>query len=123
MVSFLLVIVNDIQFFLSNDEVAELRIITDILINAQITDAFSGSVCEYLFAGAILINAKWLCYKELKKYNFQYWEFENFGEVHLLIEQAMEQRMDVSKNRELVWKLRSWEHCAPKWQKVYKRMW
>lgn len=112
----------DIQSFLSNDEVAELRIITDIFINAQITDAFSGSVCEYLFAGAILINAKWLCYKEFKKYNFQYLEFENFDEVHLLIEQAMEQRMDVSKNRELVWKLRSWEHCAAKWQKVYKRM-
>lgn len=111
-----------IQHFLSNDEVAELRIITDIFINAQTTDAFSGSVCEYLFANTILINAKWLRYKEFEKYNFQYLEFQSFNEIPLLISQVMEKEIDVSKNKELVWKLRSWEYCAPRWKEIYKRM-
>jgi len=111
-----------IQHFLSNDEVAELRIITDIFINAQTTDAFSGSVCEYLFANTMLINAKWLRYKEFEKYNFQYLEFQCFNEIPLLISQVMENEIDVSKNKELVWKLRSWEYCAPRWKEIYKRM-
>lgn len=112
----------DIQSFLSNEEVAELRIITDIFINAQTTDAFSGSVCEYMFADTVLINAKWLRYREFNKYDFEYLEFKNFNEIHLLIKQAMEQKIDISKNRELVWKLRSWECCAPIWKWIYKRM-
>lgn len=112
----------NIQYFLSNDEVAELRIMTDIFINAQTTDAFSGSVCEYLFADTVLINAEWLHYKEFEKYDFQYLEFGNFDEIYLLVKQAMEQEIDTSKNKELVWRLRSWEYCAPKWQKVYKRV-
>lgn len=112
----------EIQRFLENEEVAELRMLTDIFINAQSTDAFSGSVCENLFAGTLLINARWLRYKELEKYHFKYLEFEDFSEINRLIKLAMEQKMDLSKNRELVWKLRSWQHCSPQWEDVYRRM-
>ncbi len=112
----------DIQHFLSNSEVAELRIMTDIFINAQTTDAFSGSVCEYLFADTIIINAKWLLYKEFEKYDFQYLEFESFDDIPLLIQKVVEQEIDTFKNKELVWKLRSWEHCDSKWEKIYRRM-
>nr|WP_302141924.1 hypothetical protein [uncultured Schaedlerella sp.] len=112
----------DIQRFLTDGEVAELRIVTDIYINAQTTDAFSGSVCENLFAGTVLVNAEWLRYKEFEKYDFQYLEFGEFGEIAGLIRRILEQKPDVSSNEKLVWGLRSWERCAPKWEKVYRRM-
>ena len=111
-----------IQDFLSDDEVAELRIMTDIFINAQTTDAFSGSVCENLFAGTKLINAEWLRYQEFNENDFKYLEFKNFNEIGLLIKSLMEQPFDTSINKELVWRLRSWEYCAPKWKKVFNRL-
>lgn len=112
----------DVQSFLSNEEVAELRIITDIFINAQVTDAFSGSVCENLFADTVLINAGWLRYKELEMYPFEYLEFGKFNEVEELIKAVLERKPDTSSNRELVWKLRSWECCSLQWEKVYRRV-
>lgn len=112
----------DIQHFLTDDEVAEIRILTDIYINAQITDAFSGSVCEYLFAGTVLINAKWLHYREFEKYNFSYLEFENFNDINEIVKKVLKGKIDLERNKALIWKLRSWESCSPKWDKIYKRM-
>lgn len=109
-----------IQNYLADEEVAELRIMTDIFINSQTTDAFSGSVCENLFSGTILINARWLRYQEFKDYDFQYLEFKNMDEIGNLIKIAMEKKIDVLKNRRLVWQLRSWECCAPKWQRMFQ---
>ena len=111
-----------IRNYLTDEEVADLRIMTDIYINAQMTDAFSGSVCENLFAGTILINAKWLCYQEFKDHDFQYLEFKNMGEIDQLIKLAMGTGIDVSKNKSLVWQLRSWECCEPKWQRIYQSL-
>ena len=108
--------------FMSDSEVADIRIITDIYVNAQITDAFSGSVCENLFSGTVLINAKWLRYQEFKDYDFKFLEFENFEEINQLIKVAMERQIDVSSNKELVWQLRSWECCAPKWERMYQSL-
>ncbi len=111
-----------LRHYLTNEEVADLRIMTDIYINAQTTDAFSGSVCENLFAGTILINAEWLRYQEFKDYDFQYLEFQDMDEIGRLVQTAMEKKIDVSKNRKLVWRLRSWECCAPKWQRMFQRL-
>lgn len=111
-----------IRDFLSDEEVADLRITTDIFINAQTTDAFSGSVCENLFAGTILINAEWLRYQEFKENDFKYLEFKNFNEIGVLINNSIERPFDTSINKELVWRLRSWEYCAPKWEKVFHRL-
>lgn len=109
-----------IRHFLDDYEVADLRIMTDIYVNAQTTDAFSGSVCENLFAGTILINAKWLRYQEFKDYNFKFLEFRKIDEIGQLIKIAMKNEMDVSENKELVWQLRSWECCEPKWERMFQ---
>jgi glycosyltransferase involved in cell wall biosynthesis len=111
-----------IQKFLSDDEVAELRIITDLFINAQTTDAFSGSVCENLFAGTLLINASWLKYKELEKYNFQYIEFDDFDELGDKIYESLQWKFDSSINKRLILNLRSWKSCAQKWEQVYSEV-
>lgn len=112
----------EIHNFLTNDEVADLRIMTNIYINAQTTDAFSGSVCENLFSESLLINAGWLRYKEFEEYGFKYLEFMDISEIGGLIRKAMDQGLDVSCNKELVWQLRSWECCAPRWENAYRRI-
>lgn len=111
-----------VQQFLTEEQVADLRIITDIFINAQTTDAFSGTVCENMYAGTLLLNAKWLCYQEFKEHDFHYLEFQDINDIGLLIETVLEQKADVAKNKELIWQLRSWECCARKWQKVYHKV-
>ena len=111
-----------IDSFLSDEEIADLRIVTDIFIHAQLTDAFSGSICENLFAGTILLNARWLRYQEFVDYNFKYLEFEEIDEVAQIIKEVLEHGFDVSGNSNLIWKLRSWDACMPKWKRIYRKV-
>src|SRR5690606_2459589 len=50
---------------LSDVDVAKLRIETDITINIQISDAFSASLQEHLFAQNLLLVGDWLPYQIL----------------------------------------------------------
>lgn len=45
---------------LSENEIAKLRIETDIVINMQISDSLSSSLLEHLFAGNVLLLGNWL---------------------------------------------------------------
>lgn len=54
--------------FYDFEEVAKLRILTDILINVQPSDQFSGSMQETLYGGGYILTGNWLPYQTLKKY-------------------------------------------------------
>lgn len=54
--------------YLTSQDLAVLRLITDITINIQITDGFSASIRESLYAGNILIIGEWLPYDEIKEW-------------------------------------------------------
>lgn len=46
----------------SNDQIAEIRIISDIVINIQVSDQASASLLEHLYAGSVVIAGDWLPY-------------------------------------------------------------
>ncbi|MGN6342759.1 MAG: hypothetical protein ACTHML_17425 [Ginsengibacter sp.] len=52
--------------FLSDEEVAHLRKATDLMVQIPVTDAFSSSLREHLFAQNIVIAGSWLPYQSLK---------------------------------------------------------
>lgn len=109
-----------VEFFeeyLPDEDIAIIRLATDIYINAQKTDAFSGSVCENLYGGCILINADWLMYEEFKKEPFDFITFKQFSELRGIIQKIIQNEISVDKmrNEQLIWKMRSWEICKEKW--------
>lgn len=112
----------EFERFQTPEEAAEFRLLADIYINAQTTDAFSGSVCEYLSAGTVLLNARWLRYREFEKGKFHYVEFTDFADLTKQLERTLKEKPEVCGNREAVWKLRSWERCLPRWEQVYQMM-
>ncbi len=54
-----------LEQFLSFENAAKLRLLTDVLINIQPTDQFSGSMQESLYAGAQVLTGTWLPYQML----------------------------------------------------------
>ena len=58
--------------YLSVEQVASLRLITDLFIHIQITDAYNASLQEFLLAGTECINGKWLEYPTLTHYGNPY---------------------------------------------------
>jgi hypothetical protein len=57
---------------LSENELADLRLMSDIALNIQITDAFSSSLVEHIYAGSTLVVGKWLPYSVFSKYGIRY---------------------------------------------------
>ncbi len=58
--------------FLSNDKVSILRKASDIMIQLQEHDQFSGSMQEYIFSNNIVITGEWLPYETLKENEVYY---------------------------------------------------
>jgi len=69
--------------FLSLDEVAKLRVNSDIMIQMNKSDGFNTSVREALYAENILISAVWLPYSLLRLENIFFYEtdFAKLGET------------------------------------------
>ncbi len=108
--------------FLTEEMISMLRIAADIYINAQTTDAFSGSVCEFLFADTVLVNAGWLHYKELDQYHISYVEFHEFHDLPDRIRACIDRKYDVDirHNKKIIEQLRRWSYLIPKWKELYR---
>lgn len=109
--------------YLSDGEVVDVRLATDIYINAQVTDALSGSVCENLYCGNTLLNAAWLTYTEFTEDPPDCIPFQAFDELPGCVLTALQKgcRVDAAHNRALIYSLRSWEACAAAWDGAFDR--
>lgn len=74
-----------IEGYLSEDEVAKLRLVCDILVHAQPTDGASASLRECLYCGAIVINGDWLPYDNIPDYHSRVIEYSKIEELTNLV--------------------------------------
>lgn len=110
--------------FMDDREVAILRLISDIMINVQISDQFSGSMQETLFGGNIVINGNWLPYDTFKEKGIFYLEIDNIDKLRDKIVYAIDNRerfkSDCNNNKFKIWELSSWEKNLSEWHKIYQ---
>ena len=76
--------------FLNEEKIAKLRIICDILLHAQLTDAFSASIQESLYSGAIVFNGSWLPYTDLPQDVECMIEYSDFDEMILKLRDVLD---------------------------------
>lgn len=104
--------------FLDKKEIAILRLSTDIFLYGQITDGFSASVMECLYAGAVLIKPRWLDYSEYDE--LVYYEYDKLKEISGILSKITEDgicRMQCNKKQ--LREKNSWETLAAEWKKLY----
>lgn len=112
-----------ITHFLSDEETSKIRIATDIVLNAQLTDGFSASIQEHLFAKNVVIVGSWLEYKSLDQSNIFYLKSskENFGRVSFdVIENYSKYSQLIENNTEKIYELSSWDSRLSDWIAIYK---
>ena len=103
------------------EEVAKLRVATDIFLHAQKNDALSGSIRECLYAEAILINPTWIEYDEYDELGIEYIKFSKFEELPEIIKNVLvgEIKVDTVKNHKIVDKMYSWNAVKRDWLKIF----
>ena len=111
-----------IEKSLSNENLCKLRIVSDIMISIQISDAFSASVQEHIFAGGIVIVGDWLPYEIFKDYDIRYvkTEIENLtNNLNKTILNFTALKEECKKNKEKITALSAWKSSIKDWVSNY----
>lgn len=108
---------------LAVDDLAKLRILSDIVINIQISDALSSSLVEYFFAGNIMLLGDWLPYEFLKEdYNIHFIPIKtsNISEkVRYVVDNYMDEIEEANNNIEKTYRLSGWPNVSQRFRDFF----
>jgi hypothetical protein len=76
--------------FLSDVDVAKLRIISDMFIHIQISDSYSATLQEYLLTDTKVINGAWLRYPDFEYSGIPYYLLDSIQRLPELIVQILD---------------------------------
>ena len=79
-----------IEGYRSEEEVAKIRLVCDILLHAQPTDAASASFYECMYAGAICLNGSWLPYEHIPDYHYRVIEYDAIPQLTSIVQDIIE---------------------------------
>ncbi|MBX3008357.1 MAG: hypothetical protein KF816_10055 [Melioribacteraceae bacterium] len=112
-----------IDHFLDVEDLCEIKLITDVAIFMQDTDAFSSTVQEQLFANSLVILGDWLPYQVYKKLNIKFWssELSNLNLTLISILKNFKDLKIVVNNREKIYRFSSWETVSKNWMDFFMK--
>lgn len=114
--------------YLSDEEVAKLRIASNVMINLPQSDQFSGSMQEHLYAKNIVITGSWLPYSTFIKQGITFIEIKTVFEIgEKLVEVIRDYEKLLNKcsgNPKIIWEMSSWDKTISGWENIflYKRI-
>ena len=108
--------------YLSPKNVAALRLLTDLFIHIQDTDAHCFTMREFLLADTRVFNGRWVSYPELEQYGVPYYVCESKEALKDLLGSYFKHELPtVCCPEELkVWlRQSSWDYVARRWADFY----
>jgi len=111
--------------YLTTEQVACLRLITDLFIHIQPTDAYNASLQESLLAGAQCINGKWLEYPTLETHGIPYHVCENLETLSMLIGEIVQNKVTpktLHPETETLIIEQAWDKKIKKWVEFYQNL-
>ncbi|MEL6561613.1 MAG: glycosyltransferase [Bacteroidota bacterium] len=109
--------------FLSDEAVSQIRWASDIMVQLQRTDQFSGSMLEHLFARNVVVTGSWLPYQTMINEGIKFEEIDGIHELSDVLKNVLS---DYDKfyqttvaNDEVVLRLCSWENNILSWIQLY----
>lgn len=110
--------------FMDEEQVAVQCIKSDVMIQVQKTDAFSGSMQEYLYADNVIITGSWLPYEELKSNGVYFITVDEIHEIANQLERVLKNYKHIKvkcfENKEFLRDVSSWEANITKWKQLYE---
>ena len=111
--------------FLSLDELCKYRIVSDLLITIQKTDALASAIQEHLYAGGIIIAGDWLPYGTLSEMGVFYLtaSLETLTDT---ISHTIDNHIDLKEtntgNKEILKGFSSWDSVICDWLMIYNEL-
>jgi glycosyltransferase involved in cell wall biosynthesis len=108
--------------WMNENEIAKMKLLTDIAINIQVTDAFSASVQEHIFAGNVIIVGDWLPYdylEENKIYHINTNLHDLPEKLSLCLANLNIHKQRAVHNKGKIYSVSSWENSIKDWVSIY----
>lgn len=111
--------------FLPSQKLASMRRASDILIQLQTTDQFSGAMQEHLFAGSMVITGEWLPYNLLEESGIHWHRVQHVDELSNVLPDIVD-RVEAHHraciaNSNIIWALSSCEATTAQWLDLYEQ--
>ena len=116
---------NVIEQFLSDEDIAHLRVASDIFIQLQPTDMLSGSMLEHLSAQNIVITGSWLPYDCLDQWGVFYRKIDCLelisNELHDVLNKFVPYKKLTCKNSDIIIDKFRWNNVIHDWLDLYMK--
>ena len=116
--------VNLITEFLSTEQVAALRLITDLFIHVQKTDATNASILEYLLADTEIINGEWLKYRFIEQDGKPYHTCESLEQLSSCVRDVISNQdreiLVTEKTKQAIREFKSWHTILKNWHILFE---
>jgi glycosyltransferase involved in cell wall biosynthesis len=112
----------------SDEETANLRIATDILISLRKNDQFAGIILESIFTGAVVITGGWLKYSYLEDNNIWHLRVDDFNDLPDRLTEAVISAGDkgvcerLAENSRIITRDFSYDSIINEWESFYKEL-
>ena len=112
-----------LEKFLNVDQMAEITMMTDIMIHIQTSDQLSSTMMAHLYNGNVVLAGSWLPYDDIKKAGIRIFDIDSVYELTEKLKDAVK-RLDeykslCTRNRDAVYCFSSWEACVDSWMDMY----
>lgn len=109
--------------FLTDEKVAQIRKASDIMIQLQLTDQFSGSMQEHLYSRNVVITGSWLPYETMKENGAWFIEIDKLEELTKVIPEIIKDfekyELKTKNNPQVISELSSWDKNIYSWIDLY----
>lgn len=110
--------------YMNVQDMAEIEMMSDVLITVQTTDQLSSTMLEIMYAGKTVIAGKWLPYEDLREKGIFFVSVDEIADLtKALTEVVTDYRTfqeRCSSNRKIVYDMSSWNTASPRWQKLWE---
>lgn len=109
--------------FMDITKMAKYACISDVMVHVQTTDQLSSTMLEEMYAGSIVVAGSWLPYKMLRDNGIKFWSVDDIDQLADVMDDIIE-NYDVyhykcKKNRNIIYKLSSWDKAGERWIKLW----
>ena len=112
-----------IRDYLSTKEMAEIAVVSDIMIHVQTTDQLSSTMLSHMYCGNVVIAGSWLPYDVLKRKGISFITIDDVSELGNRLSDVIENIDSIKKendrNKAIIHEMSSWVNASKKWYSVY----
>lgn len=112
-----------IRDYMNNDQMAELALVTDIMVHVQETDQMSSTMLAHMYIGNPVIAGSWLPYGILTDNGIKFWSIDKISDMSELLKHMIDTwpdyKIQCDGNKECVNAMSSWENMSREWHNIY----